>query len=130
MPKTPHYFFVIGSFMAVIMYCLYGGIEVFARTGEVFFPFLFLIAVFTWVIVYSSHVVDIQRLTPILEKKGIGTVWDAAFPLTISFPFGEMVLFMMLWPVLHNPKKVKKVGMMVVLAAGIFIDCEYDEHHF
>jgi spore germination protein KB len=119
LPKTPT-IFVIGSFMAVIMYCLYGGIEVFARTGEVFFPFLFLIAVFTWVIVYSSHVVDIQRLTPILEK-GIGTVWDAAFPLTISFPFGEMVLFMMLWPVLHNPKKVKKVGMMVVLAAGILL---------
>ncbi len=119
LPKTPT-IFVIGSFMVVIMYCLYGGIEVFARTGEVFLPFLALMAIFTWGITYSSRVVDVERLTPILEK-GIGTVWNAAFPLTIAFPFGEMVLFMMFWPVLSDPRKVKKVGMMVVLAAGMLL---------
>ncbi|MDM5188216.1 endospore germination permease [Bacillus sp. DX4.1] len=119
LPKTPM-IIVIGSFMAVIVYCLRGGIEVFGRTGEIFFPVLFLVAIITWIIVFSSQIGNIERLAPVLEK-GIGTVWKAAFPLTVTFPFGEMVLFMMFWPALQDPGKVKKLGMMVVLAAGILL---------
>ncbi|MFB5555740.1 GerAB/ArcD/ProY family transporter [Bacillus cytotoxicus] len=119
LPKTP-LIIVIGSFMLVIVYCLHGGIEVFGRMGEICFPFLFLVAILTWAIVYSSQVVDIEQLTPVLEK-GFGPVWEAAFPLVITFPFGEMVLFMMFWPALHDSRKVKKLGMVVVLVAGILL---------
>ncbi|EMA6342408.1 GerAB/ArcD/ProY family transporter [Bacillus cytotoxicus] len=119
LPKTP-LIIVIGSFIVVIVYCLYGGLEVFGRMGEIFFPFLFLIAILTWAIVYSSQVVDVEQLTPVLEK-GFGPVWKAAFPLTITFPFGEMVLFMMFWPALHDPREAKKLGMVVVLVAGILL---------
>lgn len=119
LPKTPM-ILVIGGLMVVIMYCLYGGIEVFGRMGEVFFPFVILVAIVTWIIIYSSRVADIEQLTPVLEN-GIGAVWKAAFPLTVTFPFGEMVLFMMFWPVLQDPRKVKKLGMMAVLAAGILL---------
>ncbi|AAY60295.1 endospore germination permease (plasmid) [Bacillus cereus] len=119
LPKTP-LIIVMGCLMVVIVYCLSGGIEVFGRMGEVFFPFLFLIAVVTWSIVYSSQIVDLERLTPVLEE-GVGTVWKAVFPLTITFPFGELVLFMMFWPALQDSRKVKKLGLMVVLVAGILL---------
>ncbi|MCK6257824.1 spore germination protein [Fictibacillus sp. KIGAM418] len=119
LPKTPM-LVVIGCFMAVIVYCLSGGIEVFGRTGEIFLPFLLLVAIVSWIIVYSSQIFDIARITPILET-GVGTVWKAAFPLVVTFPFGEMVLFMMFWPMLHDSRKVKKLGMMVVLVAGILL---------
>lgn len=119
LPKTPMVV-VISGFMIVIVYCLYGGVEVFGRAGEAFVPLLFFFAAVTWSIIYSSHIVDIERLTPILEK-GIGPVWKAAFPLTVTFPFGETVLFMMFWPALRDPKKVKKVGFMAILVAGIVL---------
>lgn len=119
LPKTPMVV-VISGFMLVIVYCLYGGLEVFGRAGEAFVPLLFFFALVTWTIIYGSHVVDMERLTPILEK-GIGPVWEAAFPLTITFPFGETVLFMMFWPALHDPQKAKKVGLTVILVAGIVL---------
>ncbi|MDN4073170.1 GerAB/ArcD/ProY family transporter [Fictibacillus terranigra] len=119
LPKTPM-LVVIGGFIAVIVYCLSGGIEVFGRTGEILLPFLFLIAIASWIIVYSSQIFDIARITPIFET-GIGTVWRAAFPIVVTFPFGEMVLFMMFWPMLHDLRKVKKLGMMVVLVSGILL---------
>lgn len=119
LPKTPM-IIVMGGLMVVIVYCLYGGVEVFGRTGEVFFPALLLISVITWIIIYSSQIAHIQHLTPVLEK-GIVSVWKAAFPLTITFPFGEMVVFMMFWPALQDQKKVKQLGMTVVLASGILL---------
>lgn len=119
LPRTPM-IIVISGFIVVIIYCLYCGIEVFGRTGQVFVPFLFLVGIFTWIIVYSSQVFNIERITPILEN-GIGTVWKTAFPLTVTFPFGEMVLFMMFWPALQDPKKVKKLGLSVVFLGGIVL---------
>ncbi|CUB08492.1 Spore germination protein YndE [Bacillus cereus] len=119
LPKTP-IIIVIGGFMVVIVYCLHGGIEVFGRVGEIFFPFLIFVAILTWIIIYSSHVFDIERITPVLEK-GVDTVWKAAFPLAVTFPFGEMVVFMMFWSALHNPREVKKLGIMVVLTAGVLL---------
>ncbi|WHY73542.1 GerAB/ArcD/ProY family transporter [Fictibacillus enclensis] len=119
LPKTPMPV-VIACFMAVIVYCLSGGIEVFGRTGEVLVPFLFLVAIVSWSIVYSSHIFDIKRLTPILES-GAGTIWKAAFPLVVTFPYGEMVLFMMFWPSLSDQTKVKKLGLTAVFVAGILL---------
>lgn len=113
---------VIGTFTAVIVYCLRGGLEVFGRVGEILFPAWLAVFGMMWIIVYSSDVSDLQQLKPVLEE-GVGGVWKAAFPLVVAFPFGESILFTMLWPALynHNRVKVRTLGMAVILVSGILL---------
>lgn len=111
---------VIGTFMAVILYCLRGGLEVFGRMGEIIFPAWLAIFALMWIIVYSSDVSDLQQLKPVMEE-GAGGIWNAAFPLVVTFPFGESILFTMLWPALNEQKKVRKLAMTVILVSGMLL---------
>ncbi|MBD3920863.1 GerAB/ArcD/ProY family transporter [Paenibacillus sp. PR3] len=88
--------------MIILMICLIGGYAViggpgvFFRMVEVLLPILVMIYVVLFILLLSAGLIDLGRLLPILEK-GFKPVWDAAMPEIISFPFGEMVLFLMFW---------------------------------
>ncbi|MDF2650911.1 MAG: spore germination protein, partial [Paenibacillus sp.] len=55
---TPE-FFILASFVAVIIYTLRGGFEVFGRMAEMVVPGVLIISLSTWIIVYASGVVDL-----------------------------------------------------------------------
>ncbi|NOU86438.1 GerAB/ArcD/ProY family transporter [Paenibacillus sp. LMG 31460] len=112
--------FILASFVAVIIYTLRGGIEVFGRMAEMVVPGVLLISISTWIIVYASGVVDLKQLTPVLGT-GIKTVWKESFPALTSLPFGELVVFTMIWPTLKDNAKLKKVGMTAVLTVGVLL---------
>ncbi|KRF44233.1 GerAB/ArcD/ProY family transporter [Paenibacillus sp. Soil787] len=112
--------FILATFVAVIIYTLRGGIEVFGRMAEMVVPGVLLISISTWIIVYASGVVDLKQLTPVLGT-GIKNVWKESFPTLTSLPFGELVAFTMIWPTLKDNTKLKKVGMTAVLAAGVLL---------
>lgn len=111
---------VIATFTAVIVYCLRGGLDVFGRVGEILFPAWLAVFGLMWIIVFSSDVSDLQHLKPVLEE-GVGGVWKVAFPLVVTFPFGESIVFTMLWPALNDRMKVRKLGMTVILVSGILL---------
>jgi spore germination protein KB len=110
---------VIGSFAAVILYSLRGGLETFGRIGEIIFPGWLVSITLLWIILFSSQVMDFGQLRPVLEDGG--RIWKAAFPVVVTFPFGEMVLFTMFGPAFRDPKKIKTVGMAVVLTTGLLL---------
>ena len=112
--------FILASFVAVIVYTLRGGIEVFGRMAEMVVPGVLLISLGTWIIVYASGVVDLKQLTPVFGT-GIKSIWKESFPALASLPFGELVVFTMIWPTLKDNTKLKKVGMVAVLTAGILL---------
>ncbi|MDQ0891310.1 spore germination protein KB [Paenibacillus sp. V4I9] len=112
--------FILATFVAVIIYTLRGGIEVFGRMAEMVVPGVLLISFSTWIIVYASGVVDLKQLTPVLGT-GIKNVWKESFPTLTSLPFGELVVFTMIWPTLKDNTKLKKVGMTAVLTAGVLL---------
>ncbi|MGO4271030.1 GerAB/ArcD/ProY family transporter, partial [Paenibacillus sp. TAF58] len=111
---------ILASFVAVIIYTLRGGIEVFGRMAELVFPAILIISMSTWMIVYISGVVDMKHLTPILGS-GIKTIWKESFPYQTSLPFGELVVFTMVWPALKDNVKLKKAAMAAVLTAGFLL---------
>ncbi|GAA3330831.1 hypothetical protein GCM10020331_084920 [Ectobacillus funiculus] len=57
---------IMASFVAVIIYTLRGGIEVFGRMAEMVVPVVLILLITTWIIIYASGVVDLKQLTPVL----------------------------------------------------------------
>ncbi|UNT71697.1 GerAB/ArcD/ProY family transporter (plasmid) [Bacillus sp. N447-1] len=111
---------IMASFVVVIIYTLRGGIEVFGRMAEIMFPIALIIFISTWIIIYASGVVDLKQLTPVLGTD-IKNIWKASFPNLFSLPYGELIVFTMVWPSLKDSMKIKTVGMFAVLTAGAIL---------
>ncbi|WP_336776420.1 GerAB/ArcD/ProY family transporter [Paenibacillus sp. MMO-58] len=103
-------------------YAVMGGPGVFFRMAEVLLPILILIYAAIYFLLIMTGTIDLARLLPILEK-GFKPVWDAAIPEIISFPFGEMVLFLMFWRYIDKSSfgQVIRITLKSYLFAGLFI---------
>jgi spore germination protein KB len=116
-PETP--LFILNAIMMLtVMYGVYKGIEVVARTGELFLTLLYLLAVSGLILVISAGLVDIHRLQPVLEE-GWRRVWKVVFAETLYVPFGEMIVFTMLFPYMNNPKKTKQAAIIGMVLSGL-----------
>lgn len=101
-----------------ICYVLYLGIEVLARTTEVFIVILVFIGFTGNLLVFLSGNLDINNLRPVLEN-GWKPILMTVFPLLTFFPFGEIIAFTMLLPYLSRPELAKKVGLFAIISSGI-----------
>ncbi|MEW9700532.1 GerAB/ArcD/ProY family transporter [Paenibacillus sp. SI8] len=112
--QTP--LFVINALMILtISYVIYKGIEVFARTGEMLFGLLIVVGVLGNIAIFVSGLIHFDQLAPLL-KEGWKPVFKTAFPLTFTFPFGEMITFTMILPFVNNPRlgvKFSYAGMTI-----------------
>lgn len=106
--------------MFLILYTVYKGFEPFARGNEILF-FLTNIFVFT-VIGFEiiSHVINLDNLKPILEN-GWKPVFKAAFPETVTYPFGEVVAFTMFIKYVNRPEIIMKSGLSSLATAGFIL---------
>ncbi|MFC7063388.1 GerAB/ArcD/ProY family transporter [Halobacillus seohaensis] len=112
--------FVINTIMILtIAFVLWHGIEVLARTGEIFFAVLMLIGVVGTTMVLVSGQIDVNQLRPILED-GWGPVLST-LPVTSTVPFGEMIVFTMLLPYLNRPQIGIRVGWSAMSFSGILL---------
>ncbi|MGG6312730.1 GerAB/ArcD/ProY family transporter [Paenibacillus macerans] len=101
-------------------YAIYHGIEVFFRVGQLVLPWLLLIYILLFSLLFVSGLVDFKRLLPLLER-GWMPVWNAAIPEVISFPFGEMVVFLMFWKHVTRFSDFKKFTLLPYAFSGMFI---------
>jgi len=103
-PETPMVV-VIGLFAVILVYAINSGIEVIGRLSELLVPVIPLVVLIISLSLITVH--DFTAFLPILEN-GITPVLNAAFGF-ISFPFGEAIAFLMLFPHLNKKEKLKKV---------------------
>lgn len=116
-PETP--LFVLNALMAMtVMYGAYKGIEVLARTGELLYTLLHILAVVGFILVIASGVVDLTQLQPVLEE-GWKRVWKTVFTETLYVSFGEMIVFTMLFPYLNRPEKARRAAVAGMVLTGI-----------
>jgi spore germination protein KB len=116
-PETP--LFILNAIMILtVMYGVYKGIEVIARTGGLFLTVLYLLAVSGFILVISAGLVDLHRLQPVLEE-GWQRVWKVVFTETLYVPFGEMIVFTMLFPYMNNPEKMKQAAITGMVLSGL-----------
>ena len=112
-PETPMVV-IIGLFVVVIAYVVNSGIEVIGRLNELLVPLIPLVVLIISLSLITVH--DFTASLPILEN-GMTPVLNAAFSYT-TFPFGEIVAFLMLFPHVNKKEKLKKV---VLLSAAVSI---------
>ncbi|MBO9600251.1 MAG: GerAB/ArcD/ProY family transporter [Cohnella sp.] len=119
LPSTP-LAMVIGCVLFVAGFAVWHGIEAFGRTTQIIMPVILLIYFAFFIMIYGAGLFDIHRLEPIFDK-GIGKVAEAALPEIISFPFGEMVLFLMLWKNVAAKKTTFKTTIRCYVYTGLFL---------
>ncbi|WP_028390892.1 GerAB/ArcD/ProY family transporter [Bacillus cihuensis] len=116
-PFTPLIF--INIFMViVVVYTVRKGIEVLSRTAELLFIVLLFLSVTGLILVSSSGLINIHNLTPVLEN-GISPILKNVFTETLYIPFGELIVFTMIFPYLNSSKKVKSIGVVSVILSGM-----------
>jgi spore germination protein KB len=108
----PMIFFVI-----LPIWCLKLGIEVFGRWSE-FFIWVVIITFLT-ISLLAIPQMDISRLKPILSS-GIAPILEGSFG-SFSFPFGETVVFMMVFSNIAKVKNYKKTFIIGLLIGGVLI---------
>ncbi|MEH6908462.1 GerAB/ArcD/ProY family transporter [Neobacillus drentensis] len=112
---------VINALMIItIIYAIHKGFEVLARVGEIFFGIVYMTALLGMLLIVFSGLIHLGNLLPILEN-GLKPVIKTFLTQTITFPFGEMVVFTMLLPFLNDKKKVKIVCLGGMILSGINI---------
>lgn len=116
-PDTP-LFIASALLILVIMYTVHKGIEVIARSGEIFFIFIYILAVIGFILIVCSGLIDITNLKPVLEK-GLLPILKTVYTQILYFPFGEAIVFTMILPYLKNPKKAKVTMLCATGLTGI-----------
>lgn len=111
---------VIGIIMLLSAYAVYKGVEVFFRVTEVLLPIITVIYFFLLLLIVIVGDISLYNLLPIMED-GLGPVVSAALPEVISFPFGEMVLFLMYWKFVNEKKTVLPATLISYTMAGLFL---------
>ncbi|WP_407545292.1 GerAB/ArcD/ProY family transporter [Priestia sp. HNGD-A6] len=116
-PDTP--LFIANSLlMLVIIYTVRKGIEVVARSGELLFIFMYVLAVSGFILIVTSGLIEIKNLQPILEE-GLLNPLKVALSETLYFPFTEAVVFTMILPYLNDTKKAKVTMLCATGLSGI-----------
>ncbi|MED3954643.1 GerAB/ArcD/ProY family transporter [Priestia aryabhattai] len=116
-PDTP-LFIANALLILVIIYTIRKGIEVIARSGELLFIFMYVLAIAGFILIVSSGLIDFKNLQPILEN-GLLPVLKVVFTQTLYFPFTEVIVITMILPYLNNPKKAKVTMLCATGLSGI-----------
>ncbi|MBO0958444.1 endospore germination permease [Neobacillus sp. MM2021_6] len=111
-----------GIFIIVIAYCIYGGVEIIGRLGEMFFPLAILLFFIQVLFLFTSGVMHPHNLLPILEN-GWTPIWEVIYPGGITQPFGETIVLSMFWTDTKNPEKIMKTAILATLFSGVIITC-------
>jgi spore germination protein KB len=95
-------------------------IETFCRVVEsLIIPVLFSYGVLCFLI-FGSKLISFDRIQPVMEN-GFMPILKTAFPDLVSFPFGQMVVFLMFWHLMSDKKKVVRISSFAYLGVAFFL---------
>jgi spore germination protein KB len=119
LPSTPLWFILL-TLLVVAAYAVFQGIEVFSRVAQILLPMIVFIYVALFVALWGTALFDAHRLMPVLDD-GLKKPIESAFPELISFPFGEMVLFLLFWKYADRRGGTTRTTVLSYLFSGTFI---------
>jgi spore germination protein KB len=115
-PETPAWFIAI-CYILPAVYILLNGFEILARLSELLVPFLPMLVGFLFIILLPRYAIN--NLFPFLER-GIKPVLSSALT-TLSFPFGEVVVFLMIFPLLNKQDELVKDSYTALVIVGVIL---------
>ncbi|MEW9699854.1 GerAB/ArcD/ProY family transporter [Paenibacillus sp. SI8] len=117
--QTPQ-FVIMLIVILLALYAIAMGIETFCRVVEILTPIVICSYTILVILILSSKLISFDRIRPVLEN-GIVPVLKAAFPDIVSFPFGQMVIFLMMWHLLHDKQRVKRFSIVAYISVALFL---------
>ncbi|SEN16101.1 GerAB/ArcD/ProY family transporter [Lihuaxuella thermophila] len=108
-----------GMSVLAICYVLHHGIGVLAKTGEFFCPFYLFSILLSLLLILFSGLVNLENLRPVAEDWK--RIFVTAYPLILTFPFGEMIVFTMLLPYVRQPKAAVKTGLLAMIFSALIL---------
>lgn len=107
-------------FIIIITYGVCKGIETIANTAKIFFCVMIFMPILVWILlILTGDVLNFYNLKPILQD-GIIQVIKKGWPL-ITFPYGETILFTMIYPLVSKRNKIRKIAIAAVIFEGIIL---------
>ncbi|MCM3003073.1 GerAB/ArcD/ProY family transporter [Priestia koreensis] len=107
MPETPINW-TQGLMILAVMYALFLGIEVVARTAEIFLPWI--VIPFILLILLNIPQMKLQQMLPLYDYNLDGVIQSAAY--FVVNPYLELIFLLMITPHLKRVKEVKK-GLLI-----------------
>lgn len=114
MPETPIQWIHI-LFLVVVIMGTRLGLETIIRATEIFFPWV--ITLFFLLIVFVFPEMEFTRILPVMEN-GLKPVLQASFGF-LGLPFLELVVFLMIFPYVNDPKKAGKAFFLGTFIGGL-----------
>ncbi len=111
---------ITGVFTIIIAYCVYGGIEIVARLGEMFLPIVLILFCIEVIFLYGSNILHVHNLLPVLEN-GWEPILRVVYPSGITESFGETIAFAMFWPETNRSDKVMKITILSTMLSGVMV---------
>ncbi|WIF95762.1 GerAB/ArcD/ProY family transporter [Caminicella sporogenes] len=116
LPETP----MVIIFIPLLIVCVWGikeGIEVLGRVAKFFMPLIIFFILFF--VIVLIHKMNINNIRPVLMN-GMKPVMKGAFS-AFSFPFGEIIIFIMIFSSLQKEEKTYKVYLLGLIIGGVLI---------
>ncbi|AFK86197.1 GerAB/ArcD/ProY family transporter [Thermoanaerobacterium saccharolyticum] len=109
------------AILVVVIYYLMFDISVMIKSSHVLLPTFIIMAFFQFIGAFSVNGESIKKIFPILGN-GFMPVVKAAFPNILTFPYGELITFMMVFPEFKfNTNKLAKYCFTLVIATGLWL---------
>ncbi|QGH33356.1 GerAB/ArcD/ProY family transporter [Gracilibacillus salitolerans] len=118
LPNTP-LLVILFMFIVVMVYILHKGIEVISRSIEIFLPYLFFFLLAAYFLNMISGDFEIANLLPILGE-GFQPVLTE-IPNIVAFPFGEMVVFLVIWHYVQKQHLIRKTTYIAVTVSTFLL---------
>lgn len=119
LPLTPIEFIAL-TFTLLLGYILYLGIEVLGRTTEVLTPYSIVFLLLLTIFLYGSRSLTLENIQPVLGR-GIGPFVKSMFPYEVARPYGEMIVFMCILPLVGNIHKSRIIYLFSIIFSGLFL---------
>ncbi|WP_438494409.1 GerAB/ArcD/ProY family transporter [Paenibacillus sp. IHBB 3054] len=107
-------------FVLIALYAIWKGAEVVFRLPEVLLPLVLFFYFLLVLLLGIMGSIDFYRLSPVNEG-GFMPIFEAALPDLVSFPFGQMIVFLMLWSLWEKPGVPVKNTVTAYIAISIFL---------
>ncbi|QAY68369.1 spore gernimation protein [Paenibacillus protaetiae] len=104
-------------FVLLSVYAAAGGVRVIGRLAVMVACMVMLFFFALGIMLYFSRSIDIERIFPVLSQ-GMGPVVKSAFTNSIWYPYGEMIVFLALFPKIGDAKQFRKIGLIALLSTA------------
>lgn len=119
--KTPAMVVVI-LVLTALVYAVYSGIEVLARCGQMLLIICVLLFLVTFLLLFNEY--NFSNLLPLFTVPTLQLLWSAQS--TASFPFGEIVCFLMITDAVgksSNSRKPRRLFLISLAISAVLLLC-------